>query len=417
MTSSFQIGNMMFISSLTLALFEDSGFYTRVKYDYSEEQHMSFGRGRGCTFLTITDCSIRPEYCNTNGLVMYNLGSGNCAAAMFADCSTRQIYTNKICRSETYFLNSGAALESNGWNSWGYNSTAVDPAFRLEPSPRCHATVCGPEGDYLQALIGKKQYVCVSGANITDEGVFDGQFDCPANVRAYCSEIMTCPDLCSNNQMCVRGICLGKCLSKQFHDGTSCVACPAECQECASLKACVSCPAGSNYRLQSLCLTCPSVAQFNPATLTCVCNAGAVCTPCGKHCRRCEASGCEACVPDFVLKDKACVPSVSCLHNYIAIGAVCFLCSPRFSNTLTNTCVTCQATEYFDFSKNQCVACPAGTTVVEYNNCGPCKLLISSGLCVSACPVGSKANSDRRCVSCTNCSARIDPNVTALLII
>lgn len=54
-TPIFGSEDTSYLSNLTLALLQDSGFYT-VNYSISESKFMWFGRARGCSFLTSNLC-------------------------------------------------------------------------------------------------------------------------------------------------------------------------------------------------------------------------------------------------------------------------------------------------------------------------------------------------------------------------
>lgn len=73
MGSEFMIASVIkntYVSPMTLALFEYSGWYTNVSYQYSEST--GWGKGKGCPFLNINDCDF-DEFCNTQ----YSFGCTN----------------------------------------------------------------------------------------------------------------------------------------------------------------------------------------------------------------------------------------------------------------------------------------------------------------------------------------------------
>ncbi len=45
-----------FMSRITLAFLESTGWYTSVNYDYAEPY--IWGKGKGCNFLDIDDCDF-----------------------------------------------------------------------------------------------------------------------------------------------------------------------------------------------------------------------------------------------------------------------------------------------------------------------------------------------------------------------
>ena len=71
-----------YVSNLTLRLFESTGWYPNVNFSLAEP--MTWGRGRGCTFLNIDNCNF-PEFCNDAAFNCDwdNTGIGRCSTDPF----------------------------------------------------------------------------------------------------------------------------------------------------------------------------------------------------------------------------------------------------------------------------------------------------------------------------------------------
>ncbi len=301
--------------------------------------------------------------------MFYGLADGQCTLDSTSGCKTRQPFSNRICRALSTTTNPNT-FEKGGWNSWGFTASVVNKQFVPAAGVRCFPIECGLQGDYMVLTISDTPFICISGQTLESPNVFAGTVTCPSNVRSYCQSVLACKDFCDSTQVCIRGTCRGRCPSRQFLSGTTCTACPAECQECSSLEACLTCPTSSNFRINSLCLTCPAGTTFSESQYVCSCNPGATCTPCGSYCRTCAIAGCTVCLPGFELKSGTCVSTKVCGANEVALGKVCLPCAS--------------------------------------GDCKECLLLYSSGLCVQSCPKNTQANANRTCEPCTNCSGRID---------
>lgn len=85
------------MSRFTLALLESSGFYTSVSYNYAEPS--TWGKGKGCNFMNIDDCSAE-QFCNDKNFSCDADGTaiGKCSVDPFTgSCMVPKYFTNTIC--------------------------------------------------------------------------------------------------------------------------------------------------------------------------------------------------------------------------------------------------------------------------------------------------------------------------------
>lgn len=102
-----------YMSRFTLMVFESTGWYKESVVEYFEP--MVWGKGQGCSFLDIDDCSFDKEFCP----VMYTTTSdtfvdfqktafGFCRYDLLANtCPMVNYYTNTICTDPETYLVSG----------------------------------------------------------------------------------------------------------------------------------------------------------------------------------------------------------------------------------------------------------------------------------------------------------------------
>lgn len=86
-----------YISRLTLAVFNSTGWYPSVNFSLAEP--MTWGKNKGCNFLNVDDCDF-DEFCTGNGFECDWDGTGEarCDIDIFSgSCSVPKYYTNTIC--------------------------------------------------------------------------------------------------------------------------------------------------------------------------------------------------------------------------------------------------------------------------------------------------------------------------------
>jgi leishmanolysin len=140
MAAQFSSDDTLYLSGITLALLQDTGFFTSVNLEFSESKYMRFGRNRGCDFLSMDKCDLRPEFCSSgNGITFYATALGHCSSNTFVNtCKVFSAYTNRICKSASYsgfYGNLNTGLESNGWQSRGHMATVVSLSFNAPAAP------------------------------------------------------------------------------------------------------------------------------------------------------------------------------------------------------------------------------------------------------------------------------------------
>ena len=215
MMNDFMTGSLMtdaIYSDITLAAFEDSGWYT-VNYDYTDQ--ITFGKNRGCDFFT-TKCVVNgvaqfPDFCdaaNTKICGNLNTKKSMCNLSTFtaalpagyqyfsdtmqgggdslADyCPYIQPYSNGDCTgvsSTAPTLNADLFGEEAGSSSRCFTGTYIKARYTLsggDPNHTgCHKVTCA--GGTASVLIGTATVQCpVAGGQATGITGFDGYINCP----------------------------------------------------------------------------------------------------------------------------------------------------------------------------------------------------------------------------------------------
>ena len=93
-----------FVSRITLALFESTGWYPEVDYTYAEST--TWGKSKGCDFLDIDSCDSE-EFCSDRSFDCDWEGTaiGRCDNDIFAGaCKLHRSFVNTVCIDETFEL-------------------------------------------------------------------------------------------------------------------------------------------------------------------------------------------------------------------------------------------------------------------------------------------------------------------------
>jgi hypothetical protein len=119
------------VSSITLSLLKDTGWYTNVNLTYSEGNNMTFGRNRGCLFLTTNACSTTPEYCTSgSNITFYHNSFGLCQNTGFlSSCKANLDYSRRNCKDPNFlgiYGNRSVTFDTPGWNAQGYLATVIN---------------------------------------------------------------------------------------------------------------------------------------------------------------------------------------------------------------------------------------------------------------------------------------------------
>lgn len=154
-----------YVSPITLALYETTGWYPNVNYDFSEPSE--WGKGKGCAFLDIDNCEF-DEFC---GDFLFDCdwdatAYGRCETDILGGtCSVVRYFSNTICIDENYELkNLNSHL--NALERGGYQSKCFRSDFREIGklgnilNTRCYLSVCSTNAKYIYLLVGSFILVC-----------------------------------------------------------------------------------------------------------------------------------------------------------------------------------------------------------------------------------------------------------------
>ncbi|CAG9318554.1 unnamed protein product [Blepharisma stoltei] len=241
-------------SAITLALFQDSGWYD-VNFDYS--QQILWGHKAGCEWLE--DKCFRDEnpkfsgFCkpsNRTGCDVYHLSESFCASKLVNNIPTNEQYfndpdlggsvsyadfcpymypfSNRKCRELSSLSYPKYYGESVGVNSRCVESTLLNKKYKFSPEIKgnCYEVI-NCTYTYATLRVGDQEVNCpFDGGNITIKG-YNGVLICP-NSDVLCSE-KPCFHACSGQGKCING----KCHCNQGFEGDDCTpGCELTCKSC-----------------------------------------------------------------------------------------------------------------------------------------------------------------------------------------
>jgi len=309
-------------SDITLAAFEDSGWYT---IDYAYTDQITFGKGRGCSFFT-TKCVVNgvaqfPEFCDTqseNLCDSFHTKKAGCqvytySAALptnyqyFSDlkmggsdqladfCPYVFAYNNGDCtgRSKTATDLLPAALgEKACENCRCFTGTYIKSGYSMSGDPNhsgCHEVICA--NGVASMKLGTTTVQCpVAGGQVNNIPGYSGFVTCPA--YAEICEPTLCPNGCFGYGKCVSG----SCVCDEGYSGYDCsLVCADTCKSCSGSAAtdCLACYAHASLPSGQSVGTCTCNQGYARTALSC----DAVCSPAG--CLNCIGSNPAECMtPD-----------------------------------------------------------------------------------------------------------------------
>ena len=175
------------ISDITLALFEDTGFY-KVK-EYSGGL-FKFGKNKGCSFFS-EDCVSNgvanfEEFCTTSGegkcsssraikSSCYSSGystADNCAVAYESHSSSS--YYQRHCRYGT----KSESLEVMGESSFCFMSSLNQGTTAVSSRPVCYAVSCDTDNSKIVITVGSTTISC-NDETVSNVSGFSGSIICP----------------------------------------------------------------------------------------------------------------------------------------------------------------------------------------------------------------------------------------------
>ncbi|XP_022087571.1 leishmanolysin-like peptidase [Acanthaster planci] len=173
-----------FLDNLTLAVFEDSGWY-RVNYEYAEE--MPWGRNQGCEFGRESRCQTAADtfFCNGSSLGCHYLHRDK------ATCSSNDYLEE--CRVMKGNIQDYCSVASDGSpsvrgevfheDSRCFVSSAISIESRVDPCDFqgvCYLTRCNNDSRSYEVKVGEADWLsCPDNTTITIPG-YHGTVQCPS---------------------------------------------------------------------------------------------------------------------------------------------------------------------------------------------------------------------------------------------
>lgn len=400
MINDFMVGTIiidMLYSDITLALFEDSGWYT-VNYDYTTPT--TWGHGKGCDFVN--------ENCITGGVAQFpewctaadNNNACSSTHTVKASCNFAT-YTNALTSYYQYFSSpndggqdsytdycpyavpfSDGDCKNRGYApTWyfptSYGEMVCDTCMCFTGSTvkvgrinsgavraLCYNVTCSDT--VATVTLGTTKIACpVEGGQLTSISGFTGYLNCP-KFSELCGT-RPCINGCWGAGRCVNGVC--QCDSG--YSGVDCsITCDTSCKQCSGT--------GSTQ-----CLACNTGGTLDVAS--------GVCSYCDVTCATCSGTAANQCL--------------TCTENASVISGVCQCSSKHTRSTDRATCVACHSScsECSGRLSTECTACLQNASLVN---------AVSPGTCV--CSAGLYMQADFTCAQCAaicaTCSGALATN-------
>ncbi|XP_005110511.2 leishmanolysin-like peptidase 2 [Aplysia californica] len=179
MTSKEQKPYLMLIDPISLAVFEDSGWY---KVDYSQADHFMWGKGKGCSFGAKGVCEDQEGFCRQNitGCHHLHLTKARCNANLSStECGVfaadqRPCFRESIPSSEEEIFSSSSRCFVSTLSPLLSTSSSTGS---LSTSGKCYERRC--DGDkYFVRVSNSDWHLCAPGSHIQIPG-FEGSVQCP----------------------------------------------------------------------------------------------------------------------------------------------------------------------------------------------------------------------------------------------
>lgn len=210
-----ELGAQKSFSGLTFAVLKDMGWY---EVDDTFNDTTNYGKGEGCTFFTNAcyGTSFPKYFCNPANYVntsvcsTTHLGKAICTndATVMADgCGLFGEYFHCVDPASSNDGYQSYTLETYSTGSFCVESTLSNVGVSEKYRSRCYPYTC--LGTSIRFTIDTNTIICTN----LEEGVqktlssLDGYLECP-NYDDYCKDSRKiCPNWCSQNGFCTRGIC------------------------------------------------------------------------------------------------------------------------------------------------------------------------------------------------------------------
>lgn len=362
------------LSSITVAWLKDTGWYTDINMEMTQE--FSHGAGKGCTFYTNANpCDTEPEFCNSNpdaiSCTLDGTSPGVCEIAtnsptIDSSCRIRAPSSQQICNREENVIYTDPAYTGEAYsaNSKCFVSDLIDSTQTSFKDTRCYNTECSTDGSVLMVSVGSSVLNCTvanQGQALPAPNGFTGTLNCPASIAAYCQVAKPCTNNCNNNGVCVNGKCF-------CTDGYRGLYCPILCDDYVYQDTCVpSCPAKTFVDRNDECTDCHEWCSECNGTLV-------------SQCLACEdnyyldGTTCAVSCPDGTFandQNNKCDPCLSPCENCVETESKCLSCVQEAPNThifyhsVNHSCLESCPDSFYGDANNICLACVSKCATCE----------------------------------------------------
>lgn len=160
------------LSSITAAWLKDTGWYTDINTEMTQE--FSHGAGKGCQFYTDPNpCSTEPEFCNDSptavSCTLDGSSEAGCEVAsnsptVDSSCQIRAPLTQGICttKENEAYHQTAKTSESFSATSKCFVSNIVSTGETSEYPTRCYSVECSSDGTVLMVTINSAVINCTA---------------------------------------------------------------------------------------------------------------------------------------------------------------------------------------------------------------------------------------------------------------
>lgn len=328
-----------------------------------------------------------------------SFNSGSQCTPCPAGCSS--CFTELICSSCL-----------TGFNMYAGSCRSTCPDGTYASGGNCYpcSAACKTCSSATQCNSCNGQYVLLANQCVSDclNGTFYAAGSCRAcdpgclTCTGYSTYCTSCPSpLLLFNNTCyttcpvatVNGVCTSNCPAGSFLSGTTCTSCDATCATCwGTATNCTSCASGLSSN--GACIqSCPDGTFAS----------NGFCSSCDISCTTCSGTPftCIQCAPGFIRTGSFCIKSCPAGYFFDSVSSSCVACAANCARCISATSCTVCIDPLNTPVNGVCQRiCPAGATP-NGNTCVCNFGVLHQSACVSACPDGFYATTDRVCAMCT----------------
>ncbi|XP_078001135.1 ciliated left-right organizer metallopeptidase-like [Glandiceps talaboti] len=195
MTATIGIPHLTVVDPITLAVFEDTGWY---KVNYTNAQDLIWGENEGCNFGLASSCDSNTNFfcTDTSNLGCHHLlkDKANCTTNDYLEgCGVYKAEETQSCLDPSNGASGNLSVygEYFDWDSRCFITHSKSSSFPFHSSTgsaRCFRTRCN-DSETLEIQVGDEPWqLCPSDSSISIPGYYS-QIDCPNNSRICREEI------------------------------------------------------------------------------------------------------------------------------------------------------------------------------------------------------------------------------------